>query len=245
MTELVMYRREPTPGESAQLRDEIREMAWRRARELADRTGDDPPRSPFDETVLDAAGQQAAVLTLLSALREVRDIADQLIDMTVTVAGTTGAGGQAIGDALQVTRSAVRKKYPEAVSGAPGPRKAITTRYGRGEWRGDHADRAENDAAEQDWLIRARVLLRQDAATGGSGVRRIARTGDILEVVMRGRAGTWVDTEMWQTDEPVLEALFLNADTVEVLEILEEIPPWRGRDHRDLGIVTTSVGDER
>jgi hypothetical protein len=218
-----MYRREPTPHESALLRDTVRELAWARARDLSDLTAGAPPRSPFDEEALDADGQRAAVLAQLAALREVRDLAQQLIDMTVTVAGTAGAGGQAIGEALNVTRSAVRQRYPEAVAGRPGPRSAVPTMYGRTDW----VDSADKDgAAERDWLIRARVRLRQDASTGGAGVRRVARAGDTLEMVMRGRAGTWVDTGCWQTDEPPLQALFVYDANVDVLDLLEEISPW-------------------
>ncbi|MEV6228052.1 hypothetical protein AB0L88_09315 [Saccharopolyspora shandongensis] len=172
------------------------------------------------------------MLAQLASLREVRDLAEQLIDLTTTIAGTTGAGGQAIGEALNVTRSAVRKKYPNAVSGRTGPRKAAATTYGRADWN----DNVKEGAAERDWLIRARVQLRQDASTGGAGVRRVARAGDILEMVMRGHAGAWVDTEVWQTDEPVLDALIVYADTVDVLEILEETSPWHER-----GLAITAI----
>ncbi|MFE3262368.1 hypothetical protein ACFXPS_43865 [Nocardia sp. NPDC059091] len=48
-------------------------------------------------------------------------------------------------------------------------------------------------------------------------------------MVMRGPAGTVVDTEVWQTDEPVLDALLTPADNVVVLEILEEVSPWYDR----------------
>ncbi|MGI8313388.1 hypothetical protein [Saccharopolyspora hattusasensis] len=154
------------------------------ARELSDLQDGAPPRSPFDEA-LDADGQQAAVLAQLAALREIRELADQLIDVTVTVAATTGAGGQAIGEALNVTRSAVRKKYPDAVAGRPGPRKAAPTTYGSADW----TDPPEDGAAERDWLIRARVQLRQDATTGGAGIRRVARADDTLVMVMRGPHG--------------------------------------------------------
>jgi hypothetical protein len=63
-----------------------------------------------------------------------RDLAEELITITVTVAGETGAGGEAIGDALGVSRSTVRKRWPAAVAGAPGPRRAAFTTSGSEFW---------------------------------------------------------------------------------------------------------------
>lgn len=223
MTE--MRRQEPTPDQIARLRDAIRDLAWDRARELSGLQGDTAPSSPFDDR-LDAEGQRAAVLAQLAALREVRDLADQLIDLTVTTAGTTGAGGQAIGDALNVTRAAVRQRYPDAIGDRPGPRKAALTDYGRAAWT-DSTN--EDGAAERDWLIRARVRMLRDASTGGAGTRREVTAGETLEMVMRGRAGQWVATDCWQTDEPPLQALFVYDHHVKVLEILEETSPWHDR----------------
>lgn len=153
-------------------------------------------------------------------------MAEQLIDVTVTVAGTTGASGEAIGEALKVTRGAVRKRWPEAVAGRPGPRQAVPTIYGREDWAGT----PENGDAERDWLIRARVRLLADVRTGGYGTPRTASAGDELVMVMRGRAGAWVATDAWSTDEPAKTALLVWAQNVEVLEVLEQVSPWPGRD---------------
>ncbi|MFJ9369569.1 hypothetical protein ACIRRA_34840 [Nocardia sp. NPDC101769] len=88
---------------------------------------------------------------------------------------------------------------------------------------------AADVTAERDWFIRARVRLLADPSTGGAGSRRTAPAGEVLEMVMRGPAGAVVDTEVWQTDEPVLDALLTPADNVVVLEILEEVSPWYDR----------------
>lgn len=132
MTE--MSRRNPTDAEAVQLREAVRELAWHHARTLSGLSAGDPPRSPFDAESLDAAGQRAAVLALLAALRDIREVAEELTAITVTVAGETGAGGEAIGNALGVSRSAVRKRWPAAVAGARGPRRAVFTTSGSELW---------------------------------------------------------------------------------------------------------------
>lgn len=44
-------------------------------------------------------------------------------------------------------------------------------------------------------------------------------------MAMRRAAGASVDTEVWQTDEPTLDALLTPADNVVVLEVVEEVSP--------------------
>jgi hypothetical protein len=129
-----MSRPEPTDEQRGRLREVVREVAWQHAREKAGLQAGDPPRNPFDADALDAAGQRDAVLAHLMALREVSDLAEQLITVTVTVAGETGAGGALIGEALGVTRSAVRKRWPDVVAGSPGPRRATFTTAHSDEW---------------------------------------------------------------------------------------------------------------
>lgn len=223
----MMSTREPTPEESGRMREAVRELAWQWARSLAGLSAGDPPRNPFDADALDAAGQQAAVLAHLSALREVRDMAEQLIAVTVTVAGATGAGGTAIGEALGVTRSAVRKKYPDAVAGRPGPREPEPTAYGREDWEGT----PENGDAARDWLIRARVRVLADAQSTGFGLIRTVEAGTELELMMKGRAGSWVATDCWMSDEPARTALLIGASNARVLEILEQTSPWLDREY--------------
>jgi hypothetical protein len=130
----LMTRREPSDEERGRLREAVRELAWQHAREKDGLRAGDPPRSPFDADALDAAGQRAAVLAQLVALREVGDLAEQLIEVTVTVAGENGAGGELIGEALGVTRGAVRKRWPDVVAGSPGPRRATFTTAHSDEW---------------------------------------------------------------------------------------------------------------
>ena len=130
----LMTQPEPTDEQQGRLRDGVRELAWQHARDKDGLQAGDPPRSPFDADALDAAGQRAAVLAHMVALREVRDLAEQLIQVTVTVAGENGAGGELIGRALGVTRSAVRKRWPEVVAGSPGPRRAAFTTSRCDEW---------------------------------------------------------------------------------------------------------------
>ncbi|WNV84935.1 hypothetical protein [Umezawaea sp. Da 62-37] len=131
---VVMWRREPTDEEVDRLRDAVRELSWHQARTLSGLMEGDLPRSPFDAESLDGAGQRAAVLAVLAAMRDVRDLADELIAGTVGLAGRTGAGGEAIGNALGTSRSAVRKRWPDTVAGASGPRRPVFTTVGSELW---------------------------------------------------------------------------------------------------------------
>jgi hypothetical protein len=232
-----MTRREPTDEENAELREAVRVVSWHRARLLSGLENAARPRSPFDADVLDAAGQSAAVLAHLAALRDVRDAAQELIDLTVSVAGANGAGGEAIGKTLGVSRVAVRKKWPDAVAGASGPRKPEFTTLGSDAWTGQ-----PDVPAEQDWLVRARVRLRQDLrntawkidrSDGGEKlqmVERYAQAGEEFVMVMRGRAGTDVTLDYWSTEEPPRQALLADNHQLQVLEVLAVIPPWPGFD---------------
>lgn len=232
-----MSRREPTEQETSELREAVRVLSWHRARMLSGLENAARPRSPFDAEVLDAAGQRAAVLAQLAALRDVRDMAQQLIDITVTVAGATGVGGEAIGKSLGITRAAVRKKWPDAVAGASGPRRAEFTAVGSDAWAGE-----PDVPAEQDWLVRARVRLRRDLRNtiwhvdrSGEGeqlqlLERTAAAGEEFVMVMRGRAGTNVTLDHWSTEEPPKQALLADNHQLQVLEVLAAVPPWPGFD---------------
>ena len=223
---MLMMRREPTAEDTIRLLGIVRDAAWGQARTLSGLQPHDPPRSPFDEDTLDAKGQQAAVLAHLAALRDVRDMAEKLIAMTVTVAGDTGASGELIGAALGVTRSGVRKAYPDAVMGSPGPKRPKATLRGRETWARDTEDRP----ADRDWVLRARVRLRTDVRTGGFGVDRVGQAGQELVMVMGGRTGAPVALDAWATEEPADRALFAYTASVELLEVLEMTSPWSDRD---------------
>jgi hypothetical protein len=99
----LMTRPTPTDERRRRLLEAVRELAWQHARDKDGLQAGDPPRNPFDADALDAAGQRAAVLAHLVALREVADLADQLTQVTSTVAGENGAGGEQIGEILGVT----------------------------------------------------------------------------------------------------------------------------------------------
>jgi hypothetical protein len=216
-----MGRRAPTGADTAQLREAVRALSWQHARSLSGLQDGDPPRSPFDETALDEAGQRAAVLAHLAALHDVRQLADGLINVTVTAAGETGAAAPAIGTALGgITGSAVRKKYPSAVDSRPGPNRPARAETGRAEWRVDW-DRP----ADRDWGIRVRVRLRRDIPTQKTG--RFGVAGQELTMMMSGHAGAPVELDCWTTDEPVGQELLVYVDDAQVLDVLAETSPWR------------------
>lgn len=118
-----MGRRPTTPEEDDRFLAAVRELAWQHARTLADLEPGQPPWSPFGPETLSAGERIAAGLALLGALRDVRDTAARLIDRTTITVGHVGASGPAIGAVLGVTGAAVRKRWPDAVSERPGPRK--------------------------------------------------------------------------------------------------------------------------
>lgn len=91
-----MSRRPPTDENIGRLRETVRALSW-----LADT---DPPCSPFDKTALDEAGQRGAVIVHLAAMHEVCGLVDELINLTVTVAGETGATAPAVGQSTGRSR---------------------------------------------------------------------------------------------------------------------------------------------
>jgi hypothetical protein len=133
-----MTRRIPTDHDRIALREGVRDLSWRYARLLSELRPGDPPRSPFDDTALDAEGQRAAVVAHLAALHDLKEMVEQLIELTVTVAGETGAAAPTLGDALGgVSGSAVRKRFRGAVGsrpGRPGADRASWTDTGRDVW---------------------------------------------------------------------------------------------------------------
>lgn len=147
----MMGRRAPTDEDNERLREAVRTLSWQYARTLSGLAEGDPPHNPFDESALDAAGQRTAVLALLAALHDVRRLADELIKITVTVAGETGAAAPAIGTALGgITGSAVRKKYPNAVDSRPGPNRPARAATGRGHLAAPWAAIAEEQGFSVD-----------------------------------------------------------------------------------------------
>lgn len=133
-----MTRRIPTDHDRIRLREVARAVSWEYARLLSGLDAGDPPRSPFDDTALDADGQRAAVVAHLAALHDLKAMVEELIELTVTVAGETGAAAPELGEALGgVSGSAVRKRFPGAVAsrpGRPGADRANWTDTGRDAW---------------------------------------------------------------------------------------------------------------
>ncbi|MFC9250659.1 hypothetical protein [Amycolatopsis thailandensis] len=160
-----MKRREPTDEDTAWLRETVREVSWQYARRLSGLAYGEPPRSPFDSNVLDEAGEQAAVLAHLAALHDVQTSAEGLIDMTVAVAGETGATAPAIGQALGVTGAAVRKKkkWSDTLDSRPGPKRPARAASGRETWVWDPAQ-LPTEAPEMRWEPSELARMR-DAAT--------------------------------------------------------------------------------
>jgi len=148
-----MTRRIPTDHDRIRLREALREVSWQYARLLSGLDAGDPPRSPFDDTALDADGQRAAVVAHLAALHDLKQMAEELIELTVTVAGETGAAAPELGGALGgVSGSAVRKRFPGAVvsrPGRPGADRASWTDTGRDAWPGLADDPVTAFSADQ------------------------------------------------------------------------------------------------
>uniref|UniRef100_UPI003F49199C hypothetical protein n=1 Tax=Streptosporangium sp. CA-256172 TaxID=3240076 RepID=UPI003F49199C len=80
--------------------------------------------------------------------------------------------------------------------------------------------------AERDWHTHALVRLVCDvAADSPDGGPRHYATGRVLDLWQTGRAGEPVDRNSWRNSYDVDLMHFFPTDAVEVLEVLEEMPP--------------------
>uniref|UniRef100_UPI003F496E41 hypothetical protein n=1 Tax=Amycolatopsis sp. CA-096443 TaxID=3239919 RepID=UPI003F496E41 len=128
-----MRRREPSDKETAQLFYAVHALAWQHARALSGLQDGEPPENPFDEA-LDETELQAALLSHLAALCDLRELAERQIAITVAIAGGTGTTAPVIGKVLGMTDSGVRKKYPGAVDPRPGPKRPTRANPNRVNW---------------------------------------------------------------------------------------------------------------
>ncbi|MCI2424043.1 hypothetical protein MOQ72_42260 [Saccharopolyspora sp. K220] len=165
----------------------------------------------------------ADALAGLALIRDERERFDRrerkFIEAYMDRGGTWPAGAEALG---YPSGGALRSRY-RRIGGTR------TWSAGRPPRNEVGADIPVDETAERDWLVRARVRLRRDVRTGGAGTPRAGAAGEELTMMMRGQAGDPLTLDCWSTDEPAIQALLVNAEDVEVLEVLEEISPWNGR----------------
>ena len=80
--------------------------------------------------------------------------------------------------------------------------------------------------AAQEWYTRARVRIKETVTKRArESWEHTFRAGTELEMVQWGRAGRKVDRSAWWTSFDIDEASIIEADKVEVIQILEEVPP--------------------
>ncbi|MEV7006860.1 hypothetical protein [Streptosporangium sp. NPDC051022] len=83
------------------------------------------------------------------------------------------------------------------------------------------------EIAERDWRRHAMVRLTRDVTTGSPYVDRPThhRAGHILTLWQTGYKDRPIDTTPWTTSLDVDLMSFIPADAVEIVEVLEEVPP--------------------
>ncbi|MBT2232525.1 hypothetical protein [Nonomuraea sp. NEAU-A123] len=83
------------------------------------------------------------------------------------------------------------------------------------------------EIAERDWWRYAMVRLAQDVTTGSPYVDRPThrRAGKVLTLQQSGREGWPIDTSTWQTSSDIDLTGFVPDAAVEIVDVLEEIPP--------------------
>lgn len=88
------------------------------------------------------------------------------------------------------------------------------------------AARPSGPVAVRDWHTRALVRITQDCTTSAPDSLRPRhwRAGEVVELVRWGRAGAPVK-DSWWTGYDIDASHILPADCVEVVEVLEEVPP--------------------
>jgi hypothetical protein len=81
--------------------------------------------------------------------------------------------------------------------------------------------------AARDWHTRAIVRVTETVVKGSVDPwsKRTFNKGEELELVMWGYAGKEVRRDAWWTSYDIDGAFILEADKVEVVRVLEEVPP--------------------
>ncbi len=80
--------------------------------------------------------------------------------------------------------------------------------------------------ANRDWHTRARVrILKERASYTPAHTVRTFRPGEELEMIQWGRAGREVDRSRWWTSYDLDGAHIIDADKVEVIEVIDEVAP--------------------
>jgi hypothetical protein len=85
----------------------------------------------------------------------------------------------------------------------------------------------EGQQAIRDWHTRAIVRVRETMVKHSvdSWEERTFRQGEELEMVQWGRAGRPVERDGWWTSYDIDSAFLIGSDKVEVVKVLEEVPP--------------------
>jgi hypothetical protein len=81
--------------------------------------------------------------------------------------------------------------------------------------------------AIRDWYTKARVrIIKEASAASRDPYRTITfQPGQEITMIQWGREGRSVDRSAWWTDTDIDGAFIINSDCVQVLEVLEEVPP--------------------
>lgn len=107
----VIGRRAPTDDERLGILDDVRDLAWRWARELADLGDDDDSFFPYTGGESDDQKKQDAALALLAAQNQLLQALAPCIPETVTAALEYGADFEDLAVVLGVSRQAVEKRW--------------------------------------------------------------------------------------------------------------------------------------
>lgn len=84
--------------------------------------------------------------------------------------------------------------------------------------------------AQRDWHTRARVCIREDVASQSiapAGVRYF-HAGEECEMIQWGHKGRFVLRDTWWDSTDIDAAYIIASDHVEVIAVLEEVPPLYG-----------------
>jgi hypothetical protein len=83
--------------------------------------------------------------------------------------------------------------------------------------------------AERDWYLAARVRFTRDYDTNNSdseSTRRLYRAGEEVVLLQFGYQDRAIDDTVWKTSTTIDGCYYIDADAVEVVEVLEHLPPF-------------------
>ena len=81
--------------------------------------------------------------------------------------------------------------------------------------------------ADRSWRTRARVrVLRDVTASAPDGNSETFYAGELVTMLQFGDAGRQVKRGSWWTGADIDVALILSTEDVEVLDVLDDVPPW-------------------